>query len=107
MVHWSLSLGPRLPDALKLVQQMQDMVEFQHPDLLYRIEKKGIARSQPHATAELLLFFFKSTPRHFYASNHVEKVWSDLKAGGVSPDVLKKIREAMLALGHDPEPEPS
>jgi hypothetical protein len=107
MVHWSLSLGQRLPEALKLIQQMQGMVEFQHPDMLYLVDRKGIAKSHPRAAAELLLFFFKSTPKHFYASDHVGKVWADLKSGGVAPGILIKIREAMLALGHDPEQQPS
>jgi hypothetical protein len=107
MVHWSLNVGQRLVDALKFIQQMEGMVEFEHPDMLYLIERIGIAKSQPQATADLLLFFFKSTPKHFYASEHVGKVWADLKAGGVAPEILKKIREAMLALGHDPEQQSS
>jgi hypothetical protein len=105
MVHWSLSLGQRLPNAVQLIQQMHSLVQFEHPDMLYRVEQKGIAKSQPQATADLLLFFFKSTQKHFYASDHVDKVWRDLKAGGVQPELLKKVREAMLALGHDPEQE--
>jgi hypothetical protein len=107
MVHWSLNVGQRISDALKLIQRMDGMVEFEHPDMLYLIDKKGITQSQPQAAAELLLFFFKSTPKHFYASDHVGKVWADLKAGGVAPEILKKIREAMLALGHDPEQQSS
>jgi hypothetical protein len=86
---------------------MEGMVEFEHPDMLYLIDQKGITRSQPQAAAELLLFFFKSTPKHFYASDHVGKVWADLKAGVVAPEILKQIREAMLALGHDPEQQSS
>ena len=107
MVYWSLDVGQRLTHALKFIQQMEGMVEFEHPDMLYLIERKGTAKSQPQATAELLLFFFKSTPKHFYASEHVGKVWADLKAAGIAPDILKKIREAMLALGHDPEQQSS
>jgi len=61
--------------------------------MLYRIEQKGLAKSQPQATAKLLLFFFKSMSRHFHASDFVDSVWRDLKAGGVSPELLKKIRE--------------
>ena len=105
MVHWAMSVGQRLPDALKLIQQMHGLVQFEHPDLLHRVEQKRIAKAQPQATAELLLFFFKSTPKHFNASDHVENVWTDLKAGGVPAELLKKVREAMLALGHDPEHE--
>ena len=103
MVHWSLSLGQRLPDAVKLVHRMLGMVEFEHPDLLYRINRKGTAKSQPQAAAELTLFFFKANPRHFYPSDHIQEVWNDLNAGGVSKEILVKIREAMLALDHDPE----
>lgn len=105
MVYWSLSLGQRLPDALQLIQQMHGMVQFEHPDMLDRVDRKGIVNSQPQATADLLLFFLKSTPKHFHASDHVKNVWRDLKTGGVPPELLKKVREAVLALGHDPEQE--
>ena len=103
MVYWSLSLGQRIAAAVKLVQQMRGTVQFEHPDLLYRVDKKGIAKSQPCATAELLLFFLESAPKFFYAGEHVKRAWVDLNADSVPPELLRKIREAMLALGHDPE----
>jgi hypothetical protein len=103
MVCWSLSLGQRIEDAGQLVQQMRGKVQFEYPDLLYRVDKKGIAKSQPCTTAELLLFFLESGPKFFHASEHVERVWTDLKADSVPPELLRRIREAMLALGHDPE----
>ena len=56
MVYWSLSLGQRLPDALQLIQQMQVMVQFEYSDMFYRVEQKAISKSQPEATADLLLF---------------------------------------------------
>jgi AcrR family transcriptional regulator len=102
MVYWSLSLGQRLPDALHLLQQMQVMVQFEYSNIFYRIEQKGISKTQPEATADLLLFVL-SRQRRFYASDQAKNVWRNLKAGGIPPELLKKVREAMFALGYDPE----
>jgi hypothetical protein len=103
MVYWSLSLGKRLQEALQLIQRMHDMVQFEHSDMFYRVDKKGIAKSQPKATANLLLFFL-SVSKRLYASDHIEKVWRDLKVGGIPPELLKKVQESMFAL-YDPEEE--
>jgi hypothetical protein len=104
MVYWSLSLGDRLPDALHLIQHMHGMVQFEHSDMFYRVDRKGIAKSQPQATANLLLFSL-SVQKRLYPSDPVMNVWRDLKAGGIPPELLKEVREAMLALGCDPEEE--
>lgn len=103
MVFWAVSFGCRVPEAVKFVQRMADRVTFEHTDLLLRINQKGIAKSQPEACAELVLFFLQCNPRYFFVADYVSTVWQDLKTSGVSEEKLQKIREAMFALGHDPE----
>lgn len=106
MVFWAVSLGERLPDAIKLITPLQDRVLFEHGDLLLRIDRKGITKSQTEASADLVLFFLRAKPKHFFYTDHVGAIWKDLNAGGVLPEKLREIREAMFALGYDPQHPP-
>jgi hypothetical protein len=54
-------------------------------------------------TAKLVLYFLKAKPPSYYRTDHVREIWSALKSGGVNQSMLLDIRNAMLALGHDPE----
>jgi hypothetical protein len=106
MVFWPLGLGKYFPDAVNLVLGLKDLVAFEYSDLLYRLHGKGLAKAFPEATAALVLFFLHTKPKFFHLSEETKAVWKDLKlGGGVSPETLKAIREAMLQLGADPEEE--
>jgi len=105
MVDWALSLGARMPDAVQLIiHRMSDLVQFEETSLLYRMHSKQIVKSQPQASAEILLFFLEHSSRPIL-SNYVPELWKDLKTMGVPEAQLKRIRNALLALGCDPEDE--
>ena len=69
---------------------------------LYRLNEKGIAKSQPEATAELILFFLSHKPV-LYEKDEVKKIWLDLQQGQIDDAKLAQIREGLASLGQDPE----
>ena len=84
MVDWALSLGARMPDAVRLItQRMQGLVHFEYASFLFRMHSKHTVKSQPQASAELLLFFLRHSRRPFF-STYATEVWKDLKAMGVA-----------------------
>jgi len=103
MVSWPLGFGKYFPEAVKLAVSSKELVAFEHSDLFYRLEKKNIARAYPRATAELVQYFLETRPKYLYLSDEARAVWKSLKESGLSAVLLKNIREAMLALGFDPE----
>jgi hypothetical protein len=99
---WSLSVGSHFPEAVKLVESMGDAVSFEHTALLYRIDKKGLAKSYPDATADLILFYLRNPENQFYGDDEMTKIWQDLKQGHVDRQKLVAIREELFRRGHDP-----
>jgi hypothetical protein len=59
-------------------------------------------RKYPDSSADLILLYFQSPIKYFYASDHVTNVWRELCQSEVSRDKLKKIREAMFRWDADP-----
>lgn len=70
--------------------------------LIKGIDKKGLARAYPEATADLVLFCLQFPLKYLFADEHTANVWKDLCQSGVTPEKLKRIREVMFRLGHDP-----
>ena len=103
MAFWTVSFGDRMLEAVKFTEQMNDLVEFEHSDLFYRIDRKGIAKSRVEATAQLTLFFLKHVSPPLYPSDSVKNVWQDLKSSALPAENVQKIRDAMAAVGYDPE----
>jgi hypothetical protein len=98
---WALSVGCYFPEAVQLVAVMGNAVSFEHTPLIYRIDEKGLAKSHPEATADLVLLFLRSAKDYFYPSEHFTKVWQSLRSSGVRKEKLLQIREALYRLGHD------
>ena len=103
MVCWALSVGRHFPDAVRLIPSLGKEIDFEHAGLFWRIDKKkGLARTHPEATADLILFCLEFHLEYFFADEHTANVWRDLSQSGVTPEKLRKIREAMFRHGHDP-----
>lgn len=103
MVCWALSVGRYFPDAVRLIPSLGREIDFEHAGLFWRIDKKkGLARMYPEATADLILFCLEFPLEYFFADEHTANVWRDLSQSGVTPEKLRKIREAMFRHGHDP-----
>jgi hypothetical protein len=98
---WALSVGYDFPEAVKIVASMADVISFENDPLLYRIDRKGLAKTYPEATADLLLYYLRSLQKYFHPDEHVKNVWQALRAGGVPKTKLQLIREQMFRLSYD------
>jgi len=107
MACWALSVGRYFPDAVKLAISMKQILTFEHtPIFLHLDEKKQLVHNFPDATADFVLLYLQSPLKYFFHSEQTANVWRELCQSGVAPEKLKKIREAMFRLGHDPgEPQ--
>jgi hypothetical protein len=86
---------------------MKDTLTFEHtPVFLLLDEKKQLARSFPDATADFVLLYLQSPLKYFFPDEKTANIWRELCQGGVAREKLKKIREAMYRLGHDPGEPP-
>jgi hypothetical protein len=102
MVSWPVGFGKYFPDAVQLVLRLGNAVQFEHSDLLCRLQRRGLAKAFPEATGELLIFYLKAKPKFFFLSNEGLALWKELKLH-LRNETLKRIRESMLELGSDPE----
>jgi hypothetical protein len=100
---WALSAGRYFPEAVKLVAAIQPRPAFEHIGFLSRIESKGLARTYPTATADLLLVYFSVPDLHLYADETLQKIWRDLIQANLSPEQQRQLREAMFRFGIDPQ----
>ena len=108
MACWALSVGRYFPDAVKLAIAMKDTTTFEHTPIFLRLdEKKQLAQSFPDATADFVLLYLQSPLKYFFADERTANIWRELCHGEVALEKLKKIREAMYRLGHDPGEPPS
>jgi len=100
---WALSTGRYFPEAVKLVAAIQPRPAFEHIGFLSRIESKGLARTYPTATADLLLVYFSAPDLHVYADETLQKIWRDLIQENLPPEEQRQLREAMFRFGIDPQ----
>jgi len=103
MVSWPIVFGKYFPQAVELACSPQDLAALEDSRLFEQLQKKGLTKAFPQATAKLVLFFLRAKPPFFRLSDEVKEVWRALKSGGVSVSELRDIREAMLELGFNPE----
>jgi hypothetical protein len=100
---WALSTGKYFPEAVKLVAAIQPRPAFEHIGFLSRIESKGLARTYPTATADLLLVYFSAPDLHIYADETLQEIWRDLIQANLPPEQQRQLREAMFRFGIDPQ----
>ena len=99
---WALSTGKYFPEAVKLVAALQPTPRFEHIGFLSRIDSRQLAATYPAATADLLLVYFSAQDLHPYPDNTLQNIWRALVKAGLSPERLRKLREAMFRFGIDP-----
>jgi hypothetical protein len=103
MACWALSVGRYFPDAVKLAVSTKEILTFEHTPIFLRLdEKKELVRNYADAGADFVLLYVQSPLRYFFADEHTARIWQILREKGVAKEKLKKIREAMFRLGHDP-----
>src|ERR1700690_761425 len=84
-----------------------DTLTFENTPVFLRLdEKKQLARSFPDATADFVLLYLQSPLKYFFPDEKTANIWRELCQGGVDLEKLKRIREAMYRLGHDPGEPP-
>jgi len=103
MVGWPLGFEKYYPEAVELAISGGSNLNVDCSDLMYRINEKGFAKSQPEPTAKLVLYILNTRPQFFHLNDYNRQIWRDLKTGSVEISLLLDIRNAMVALGYDPE----
>jgi hypothetical protein len=100
---WALSMGKYFPEAVKLVAAIQPRPAFEHIGFLSRVESKGLARTYPTATADLLLAYFSAPDLHIYPDETLQKIWRDLVQANLPLEKQRSLHEAMFRFGIDPQ----
>jgi hypothetical protein len=102
MGGWVLSAGKHFPEAVALVAALEPMPRFEHIGFLNRLDEQQLARSYPAATGDLLLSYFSPQDLRPYADETLQNIWRALVKAELPSEHLRKLREAMLRFGLDP-----
>jgi hypothetical protein len=99
---WALSMGKHFPEAVEFVARLQPTPRFEQIGFLNRIDSNQLAQTYPAATADLLLVYFSAPDLHPYPDETLQNIWRALVQAKLSPQHLRKVREAMFRFGIDP-----
>ncbi|CAM3657974.1 DUF4020 domain-containing protein [Mycobacterium frederiksbergense] len=99
---WVLYLSDSMSTAIDLLLQVPSAGLDMHNRFLHELRDERIER-EPEGLARLVASLLGATTGQFYGGREVQRIYRRFKDCGISPDALRKIAEAALALGFSVE----
>ncbi|MCE9636431.1 MAG: DUF4020 domain-containing protein [Planctomycetes bacterium] len=97
MVDWALALGPRLADAVDLLERTS-IRPTEHNPLLYTLRDSPLLREEPRTLARLLLHVLKGIDGLSYDAAFVDEATRTLIDAGADREVLVALIERLAEL---------